>query len=102
MVVYRATNLYTSWCERGPARTVYTCTKSGWFDQFEFQKWFFELVLPKLKRRVSRKMLIKDNLSSHISPAVIDACQKNDIAFMCLPPNATTKCNRWTLPCLPH
>jgi hypothetical protein len=91
MVVYRATNLYTSWCERGPAGTVYSCTKSGWFDQFEFQKWFFELVLPKLKRRVGRKMLIGDNLSSHISPAVIDACQKNDIAFVCLPPNATDK-----------
>jgi hypothetical protein len=48
-------------------------------------------VLPKLKRKVGRKMLIGDNLSSHISPAVIDACQKNDIPFVCLPPTATDK-----------
>jgi hypothetical protein len=37
---------------------------------------FFKLVLPKLKRRVSSKMLIRNNWSSHISFAVIDACQK--------------------------
>jgi hypothetical protein len=37
---------------------------------------FFKLVLPKLKRRVSSKMLIRDNWSSHILLAVIDACQK--------------------------
>jgi hypothetical protein len=34
-------------------------------------------------------MHIRDNLSSQISPPVIDACQKNDIAFECLPQNAT-------------
>jgi hypothetical protein len=91
MVVNRATNFYISWCERGPAGTVYSCTKSGWFKQFEFQKWFYELVLPKLKRKVDRKMLIRDYISSHISAAVIDPCQKIDIAFVCLPPNVTDK-----------
>jgi len=33
--------------------------------------------------------LLGDNLSSHISPKVIDACEKNEIKFVCLPPNST-------------
>jgi len=36
-------------------------------------------------------MLIGDNLASHISPAVIEACQENDIQFVCLVPNSTDK-----------
>jgi hypothetical protein len=30
-----------------------------------------------------------DNLSSHISQAIIDACKANDILFVCLPANST-------------
>jgi hypothetical protein len=45
MVVYKALNLYTSWCERGPKSTLYACSKSGWFNMFLFAKWFIELLL---------------------------------------------------------
>ena len=51
----------------------------------------FELMLPRLKRQVGKKLLIGDNLSSHISMAVIDSCKKNNIEFVCLPPNSTHK-----------
>jgi hypothetical protein len=44
-----------------------------------------------LKRKVGKKLLVCDNLSSHISAAVVDACRQNDIAFACLPPNSTDK-----------
>jgi hypothetical protein len=91
MVVYKALNTYSSWCERGPANAVYAATKSGWFDGFMFEKWFFEILLPNLKRKVGKKLLVCDNLSSHISAAVVDACRENDIAFVCLPPNSTDK-----------
>lgn len=76
MVVYKAANVYESWRERGPKGTIYSCSKSGWFDGFQFEKWFMEGVLPRLKRQVGRKLLVGDNLSSHISASVIAACRK--------------------------
>lgn len=91
MVTYKAQNLYTSWCERGPKGAMYTCSKSGWFGMFEFEKWFKDLLLPILKRKLGRKLLIGDNLAAHISPTVIDLCRENDIQFVCLPPNSTDK-----------
>jgi hypothetical protein len=91
MVVYKALNTYSSWCERGPPNAVYAATKSSWFDGFMFEKWFFEILLPNLKRKVGKKLLVCDNLSSHISAAMVDACRQNDIAFVCLPPNSTDK-----------
>ena len=91
MVVYKAMNIYTSWCERGPKGTIYSCSKSGWFDGYQFEKWFFELLLPRLKRKVGKKLIIGDNLSSHISMDVVQACRENDIAFVCLPANSTDK-----------
>jgi hypothetical protein len=32
-----------------------------------------------------------DNLASHLSPAVIQACREHNIEFVCLPPNSTDK-----------
>jgi hypothetical protein len=91
MVVYKAANIYSSWCERGPKGAVYSCTKSGWFDQFQFEKWFEEILLPRLKRKVGKKLVLGDNLASHISPGVISSCKANNIEFVCLPPNSTDK-----------
>ncbi len=44
-----------------------------------------------MKRKVGKKLLVCDNLSSHISAAVVDSCRQNNIAFVCLPPNSTDK-----------
>lgn len=33
--------------------------------------------------------MVGDNHSSHFSPAIIEACRKNNIVFVCLPPNST-------------
>ena len=43
----------------------------------------------KLRRQEGKKVLIGDNLSPHLSEAVIKACFKHNIAFVCLYPNAT-------------
>ena len=91
MVVYQAKNIYEGWRDRGPKGTVWSCSKSGWFDCFQFEKWFFECLLPVLRRREGRKLLVGDNLSSHISAAVIEACRRFNIQFVCLPPNSTDK-----------
>ena len=91
MVVYKALNLYTSWCDRGPKGTVYSTSKSGWFDMFQFERWFADLLLPRLRRRPGKKMIVGDNLSSHLSPTVIDLWRQHNISFVCLPPNSTDK-----------
>jgi hypothetical protein len=48
-------------------------------------------MLPHLKKLPGKKMLVGDNLSSHISSSVIQACMANQIEFVCLPPNSTDK-----------
>lgn len=47
------------------------------------------LMLPILRRQEGTKVLIGDNLSSHISLDVLHACEENSIKFIALPPNAT-------------
>ncbi len=41
--------------------------------------------------KVGKKLIIGDNLASHLSPTVIDLCRENNIEFVCLPPNSTDK-----------
>jgi hypothetical protein len=91
MVVYKAANKYSSWEERGPKGAFYWFSKSGWFDSVTFEKWFFQVFLKTVKRRPGVKLLIGDNLASHLSPVVIEACRENNILFVCFPPNSTDK-----------
>ncbi len=91
LLVYKAKNLYTSWKERGPEGTKYSVSMNGWFDTFNFGKFFFEIALPYLKRKEGKKLIIGDNLSSHISAEVIQSCRENNNEFVCLPPNSTDK-----------
>lgn len=90
-VVYKSKNFYPAWEKGGPKGAHYTCTKSGWFDHFCFEDWFIKVFLPFVRRLEGKKVLIGDNLSSHISLTVIGLCKENNIEFVCLPPNATDK-----------
>jgi hypothetical protein len=76
MVVYRAQNSYKAWEERGPKGTKYSCSKNGWFDGYQYEKWFFEVLLPNARKKKGKKLLVCDNLSCHISDNVIDACRQ--------------------------
>lgn len=91
MVVYKAGNLYEGWTKGGPPGTVYSNTPSGWFDMDQFEKWFFQILLPKIKdiENPGKKLVIGDNLASHFSPTVIEACEENNIYMTALPPNST-------------
>jgi len=91
MVVYKAANVYERWKAGGPKGAEYSCSKSGWFDSFQFQRWFFKIMLPAANRLPGKKVILGDNLASHLNKEVIDACKKYDIAFCCLPPNSTDK-----------
>jgi len=89
MVCYKAANVYSSWTRYGPKGCLYSSSTSGWFDIFQFERFFFEVALPKLKKKKGRKLMIGDNHSSHFSPSIIEACREHEIAFVCLPPNST-------------
>ena len=88
-VVYKADHLYTTWMENGPAGTRYNRSKSGWFDSFCFQDWFKNHMFGILMKKPGKKVLIGDNLSSHINYDVIKMCEENNISFVALPPNTT-------------
>ncbi len=49
------------------------------------------LFLHHTKRKLGKKLLIVNNLSSHISAEVIELCQRHNIAYVCLPLNSTDK-----------
>lgn len=88
-VVYKSQHLHDTWCQYGPPGTVYNRTKSGWFDSFIFKDWYFKIVLPYFKNLDGPKILLGDNLASHLTLDVIKSCEENDIMFILLPPNST-------------
>ncbi|XP_039450191.1 uncharacterized protein LOC120429094 [Culex pipiens pallens] len=67
----------------------YNNSTSGWFDTAIFEDWFEFHLLPTLKKRSGKKVVIGDNVSSHFSPRVLELCQMHNICFVCLPPNST-------------
>ena len=90
-VVYQGANTYPAWCIGGPPGTVYTATPSSWFNSFCFLDWFEKILLENAKRKEGKKILLGDNLSTHMSMEVIRLCRDNNIEFVCLPPNSTDK-----------
>ncbi|GFN97405.1 tigger transposable element-derived protein 2 [Plakobranchus ocellatus] len=91
-VVYKAQNLWRSWCTGGPRGTCFGRSKSGWMDSVNFEEWFTSVVVPWARHRSGSKVMIGDNLSSHINRIVLEKCEQLDIKFVLLPPNSTDKC----------
>lgn len=88
-VVYKSINLYSEWVDGGPPSTRFNCTKSGWFDSACFDDYFKTIILPWAKNLPGSKVIIGDNLSSHLNIEVIELCQEYQIKFVFLPPNST-------------
>jgi len=57
-----------------------------------FEDWFTLSFIPFIKNLVGPKVLIGDNLASHLSINVIKLCRINEIKFVLLPPNSTHLC----------
>ena len=72
-------NVYPDWCQGCPSGTFYNLSKCGWFDMFSFTYWCRKVFLPQAKRQVGPKLMIGDNLTSHISSADIKECINNNI-----------------------
>lgn len=88
-VVYKAKNVYDTWCEGGPLGTRYNRSDNGWFETASFEDWFETIVKPYAGRCTGTKVIIGDNLSSHLSPNIIKWCDDNDMRFVFLPANTT-------------
>lgn len=91
-IVYKSEHLYDTWTSYGPKGARYNRSKSGWFDMRLFEEWFQSIVVPFVRTLNGPKVLIGDNLSSHVSASVIAQCEKHDIRFILLPANSTHLC----------
>lgn len=91
-VIYKAQHLYDTWTIGGPKGTRFNRTQSGWMDGATFLDWILTICIPYFKQFDGKKVLIGDNLSSHLSPEVVKQCEDNNIAFVFLPPNSTHLC----------
>lgn len=91
-VVYKATHLYNEWVQGGPPGAFYNRSKNGWFNSELFEDWFFKVALPYLRRLEGKKIMIGDNLSSHLSINIIRKCNEENIEFKFLPPHSTHLC----------
>lgn len=91
-IVYKATHLYPTWIEGGISGARYNRNPTGWFDMEIFDDWFLNTCVPYLKTLQGPKVIIGDNLSSHISLETIKQCENFNIRFIVLPPNSTHLC----------
>ena len=87
--VYKAEHIWDTWVIGGPADARYNRSKSGWFDSRCSNDWFANIIVPFCRRINGPKLLIGDNLSSHINETVIELCERHNIRFVFLPGNST-------------
>lgn len=87
--VYKAKHIYEGWKEGGLPGAIYNRSPKGWFDSELFDDWFRTVALPFFRKLEGTKLLIGDNLQSHITVSVIQECENNNIKFVLLPPNST-------------
>lgn len=84
-IVYKSEPGCSTWTQNGPKGAHYNCTRCGWMNSITFENWFLLHLLPDLKKRRGRKVLIGDNLTSHINGRVLNLCEKYNIRFVCVP-----------------
>lgn len=85
--VYKSEHLWSAWCICGPPEARFNRTKSGWFDASVFEDWFKNVVIPWATKLDGPKVVIGDNLSSHLNVSILRLCKEHDIRFAFLPPN---------------
>lgn len=87
--VYKAIHMYDTLTRGEPPNSRYNRCKSGWFDVQCFKDWLLKIVIPFVKNKPGKKLIIGDNLSTHLTMEGIKACSKYNIEFVFLPPNST-------------
>lgn len=87
-MVYKSKYLYDTWTRNEPAGTRYNRTEPGWFDSLCFHNWLQNIALPYFNKLNGKIILIRDNLSSHLSCQAVCLCEEYNINFVFLPPNS--------------
>nr|CAH7745020.1 unnamed protein product [Callosobruchus chinensis] len=87
--IFKAKQKWSDWLVGAPAGSRMSVTNTGWIDTETYDDWFEKHLLPQLKKKEGRKILIADNLSSHISLKVSRLCQENNVRLIMLVPNLT-------------
>jgi hypothetical protein len=90
-VVYKRERMQDNWVRNGLAEARYNVSKSGWFDSDLIVLWIKSVVIPytKILPNDIPRVLIGDNLPSHISHEALCLCLENNIRMTFLPSNAT-------------
>ena len=88
-VVYKAKRVSPTWVVGGNREIFYNATPSGWFDSPTFEDWFTKVALPYFRNLNGNKVIIGDNVPSHININVIQKAEEQGIKFIFLPPNTT-------------
>lgn len=88
-VVYKAQHVYDTWRQNGPKGCRYNSTYSGWFDGITFEDWVRTIAFKYFEDKSDTKILIGDNLASHLSIKIISECEKRNIRSIFLPANST-------------
>jgi hypothetical protein len=76
---------------RGKSRAPRQCLEVQLVGHLYIHGLAQEPVPSSCEEREGRKLLMGDNLSSHMSIKVISWCKEHDIAFVCLPANSADK-----------
>nr|CAI5826190.1 unnamed protein product [Callosobruchus analis] len=87
--IFKAKQKWSDWLVGAPAGSRMSVTNTGWIDTETYDDWFEKHLLPQLKEKEERKILIGDNLSSHISLKVSRLCQENNVRLIMLVANST-------------
>lgn len=82
--IFKGKQVWSDWLYDAPPGTKMNVSQSGWIDQHVFDDQF----LPNVMTNEEKKVLICDNLSSHISLSTLRLCEENKISI-CLVPNST-------------
>lgn len=88
-IIYKSAHLYDTWTEGGPPGTRYNRSPSGWIDGQLFLEWYTKIIIPRCRRLNGKKVIIGDNLSSHLSSEILHLSEKHSFDFIFLPQNST-------------
>lgn len=65
--------------KNGRPGTRYNRSKHGWIDPVTFEEWFVTQLLPVMRKQEGKKVMIGDNLSSHLGLKVLKLCKENQV-----------------------
>ena len=89
--IYKAKNIYNTWCYGGVEGAAYGVSDSGWMMDKNFESWFKDIFLPRSEEisATHHRLLIYDGHNSHLTYNTVKWAMDNNITILCLPPNTS-------------